>query len=80
MAKQEGELNKIEIILDDSGTYRRLMPIQLKYVPVKGDYYGEFSSKKVYEIKAVIHEDIRIILLVTETDPRFSEIISIVYS
>lgn len=79
MTKHDDNLIDIEIILDDSGNYKRLMPTQLKIVPRKGDYYAVHADKKVYEIKSVIHEDLHIILVVTETNQNFSNIISVIY-
>jgi hypothetical protein len=79
MSKQDNNLFDMEIILDESGNYKRLMPVQLNYVPRQGDYYAVHADNKVYEIKSVIHEDLHIILVVTETDTNLSSIISIVY-
>lgn len=81
MENKEKSLHRIEVILKkEDGSYERLMPTQISNIPHKGDFFAIHGEKKVFEILAVIYEDISTILLVSETDSNFSEIISVVYN
>ena len=74
------ELN-IKVILDLNDDLSILSNApNLNYLPRQGEYYLDFKTKEVFKVSKVIHEDIRVILVVCPCDLKSKDIYNLVYN